>query len=358
MYAPGRWSMSARFARSQRRPRPSVTRRDLVPELGVASGTVALTAALHWVLMPWLGEKPPLVLFAAMAAALTFWRGFGPGMLGSTLGTAVGSSLFILPFEQRGIEIDVILLFAGSMFICWLIYRLKVDQETTLQVHERRDDALAFVSHELRHPLANIQLAATMLQRDRSDQARDRAGTLIVRSAARLGRVVEDLVDISRLQGDAMRVELADVVLQDVITATVEAAAPGIASRQQTLDVDVPADPPMRIVGDSVRLQQVFGNLLSNASRYSPEGAEISVSARASGDRAVIVVRDTGVGIKRDMLDRIFDPFVRESGGSAEGLGIGLTLARTVVQRHNGLISAQSEGPGRGSTFTVELPLV
>jgi signal transduction histidine kinase len=327
-----------------------------VPELGVAAGTVALTAAVHWALLPWLGEKPPLVLFAAMAAALTFWRGFGPGMLGSTLGTAVGSSLFIKPFGSDAIEFETVLLFVGSMFICWLIYRLKVDQETTEQVHQRRDDALAFVSHELRHPLANIQLAASMLQRDRSDQTRDRAAGLIVRSAARLGRVVEDLVDISRLQGDAMRVQLADIVLQDVINATVDAAAPSIASRQQLLEVELPQE-PLRIRGDSVRLQQVFGNLLSNASRYSPEGAEISVAARAEGDRAVVVVRDTGVGIKRDMLDRIFDPFVRESGGSTEGLGIGLTLARTVVQRHNGLITAHSEGPGRGSTLTVELPL-
>lgn len=349
--------MSARSARSPRRPRPSVTRLDLVPELGVASGTVALTAAVHWALLPLLGEKPPLVLFAAMAAALTFWRGLGPGMLGSTLGTAVGSSLFIKPFGSPALEFETLLLFSGSMFICWLIYRLKVDQETTEQLRQRRDDALAFVSHELRHPLANIQLAASMLQRDRSDATRDRASTLIARSAARLGRVVEDLVDISRLQGDAMRVQFADVVLQDVLAATVDAAAPGIAHRQQFLDVDLPDEPKLRVRGDSVRLQQVFGNLLSNASRYSPEGAEISVSARAVGDRAVVSVRDTGVGIKTDMLDRIFDPFVRESGGVAEGLGIGLTLARTVVHRHDGQISAHSDGPGRGSTFTVELPL-
>ena len=349
--------MSARLQRSRRRPRPSVTRLDLVPELGVASGTVALTAAVHWAMLPLLGEKPPLVLFAAMAAALTFWRGLGPGMLGSTLGTAVGSSLFIRPFGSGAIEIETLLLFGGSMFICWLIYRLKVDQETAEMTHRRRDDALAFVSHELRHPLSNIQLAASMLQRDRSDATRDRASTLIVRSAARLGRVVEDLVDVSRLQGDAMRVQLEDVVLQDVLHATVEAAAPGIAQRQQCLEVDVPESPPLRVRGDAVRLQQAFGNLLSNASRYSPEGAEISVSARVDGDRVTIVVRDTGVGIRRDMLDRIFEPFVRESGGTAEGLGIGLTLARTVVQRHDGHISADSDGPGRGSTFAVELPL-
>jgi signal transduction histidine kinase len=351
--------MPARFSLARPRPpRPSVTRLDLVPELGVAAGSVALTAVVHWAMLPWLGEKPPLVLFAATAALLTFWRGLGPGMIGSTLGTAVGSTLFIKPFDSHAIEFETLLLFTGSMFICWLIYRLRAEQETTEEVHQRRDDALAFVSHELRHPLANIQLAASMLQRDRAEATRDRAAGLIMRSAARLSRVVDDLVDISRLQGDAMRMQFSDVVLQDVVAASVDAAAPAIGSRQQSLELDMPVSPPLKVRGDSMRLQQVFGNLLSNASRYSPEGGEISVSVHAEDGHAVVAVKDAGVGIKADMLDRIFDPFVREPGTTAEGLGIGLTLARTLVSRHNGQIAASSDGPGRGSTFTVELPLV
>jgi len=349
--------MSAHLVRSRRRPRPSVTTRDLVPELGVAAGSVALTAAIHWALLPWLGEKPPLVLFAALAGGLTFWRGLGPGMLASTMGTAVGSSLFIQPFGTEALQLEIVILFGGSLAICWMIYRLRADQETTEEAHQRRDSALTFVSHELRHPLANIQLAASMLQRDRSDVTRDRAAALIARSASRLGRVIDDLVDISTLRADAMTVRIDEVVLQDVITASIDAAALGIASRQQSLEADVPEE-PVCVRGDAIRLQQVVGNLLSNASRYSPEGAEVSVALRADTDRAFVTVRDTGVGIKRDMLERIFDPFVRESGGTAEGLGIGLTLARTLVDRHGGRISAESAGPGRGSTFTVELPLL
>jgi signal transduction histidine kinase len=332
-----------------------VTRRDLVPELGVAAGSVAVTAALHWALLPWLGEKPPLVLFAAVAAALTFWRGLGPGMLASTMGTAVSSSLFIRPFGSDALQAEVAILFVGSLAICLMIYRLRAEQETKEEAHQRRDHALAFVSHELRHPLANIQLAASMLQRDRSDVTRDRAAALIARSASRLGRVIDDLVDISTLRAEAMTVRLEAIGLQDVIAASVDAAALGIASRQQSLDVHVP-DVPVRVRGDAIRLQQVVGNLLSNASRYSPEGAEITIALSVDADLARIVVRDTGVGIKRDMLERIFDPFVRESGGNAEGLGIGLTLARTLVGRHGGRITADSDGPGRGSTFTVDLP--
>ncbi|HXE80108.1 MAG TPA: ATP-binding protein [Vicinamibacterales bacterium] len=332
-----------------------MTRLDLVPELGVAAGSVAITAAIHWALLPWLGAKPPLVLFAAMAAALTFWRGFGPGMLASTMGTAVGGSLFIKPFGAEALQLEIAILFVGSLTICWMIYRLRVQQEMIEAAHQRRDHALAFVSHELRHPLANIQLAAAILQRDRSDVTRDRAAALIARSASRLGRVIDDLVDISTLRADAITIRFDDVVLQDVITASAEAASLGVSNRQQSLEVQVP-DEPVRVRGDAIRLQQVFGNLLSNASRYSPEGAEITIALTADERSARIIVRDTGVGIKRDMLERIFEPFVRESGGTSDGLGIGLTLARTLVERHGGRIAADSAGPGRGSTFTVDLP--
>jgi signal transduction histidine kinase len=354
--------MSVQLTRSRRRSRTSVTRRDLVPDLGVAAGSVALAVALHWLLVRALGDNPPLIVFAATAAGLTFWRGLGPGILASALGSTVGGTLFLQPVGQLaaasgGLPVGSSLLFAESLFVCWLIYRLKDENESAVEVHARRDDALAFVSHELRHPLSNIQLAASMLQRDRSDQTRDRATQLIARSATRLGRVIDDLIDVTRLKADAITVEPTDVVLQDVIVAAVEATSPAIANRQQFLDVDLSLIPQLRIQGDAVRLQQVFGNLLSNASRYSPEGAEISVSARAEEGQAVVVVRDTGVGIRREMLDRIFEPFVREANGTTEGLGIGLTLARTVVERHGGRVMADSDGPGRGSAFSVVLPM-
>ena len=107
-----------------------------------------------------------------------------------------------------------------------------------------------------------------------------------------------------------------------------------------------------------MRLEQVFANLLSNACKYSPEGAEIAISARAEADCAVVVVRDSGIGIRRDMLEAIFNPFVRDSTGGADGLGVGLTLVRDLVTQHGGQIAAHSDGPGCGSAFVVELPLV
>jgi signal transduction histidine kinase len=346
-----------------RRSRPSITTRDLVPDLMVAVGAVVLTAALYLAILPLLGAKPPLVLFTAMAAALTSWRGFGPGMLASSLGTTVGSSLFIHPFRgldgrNESVSVETLVMFAGSLFVCWLVYRVKADQETVTAVHDRRNDALAFVSHELRNPLANVQLAASMLERDRSEATRERATRLIQRSATRLSKVIDDLIDVTRLDSNMLRIDRKPLRLQDSILSAAEAAGPAIAQRQQYLALDVPADPPLWVAGDDARLQQVFANLLSNANRYSPEGAEISISARRENGHARVIVRDTGIGIRRDTLERIFDPFVREAGGGVEGIGIGLTLVRNLVTQHGGQVTAHSDGPGQGSAFIVELPLI
>jgi signal transduction histidine kinase len=297
-----------------------------------------------------------------MAAALTFWRGLGPGMLATSMGTSVGSLLIqplsVSEVRASAVPIEISLTFAGSMFICWLIYRSRAEQEKVEAVYDRKDHALAFVSHELRQPLAAVHLAAVMLDRDRSDETRDRAAALILRSAARLSKVVDDLVDVTRLQGEGLRIEPAVMRLQDAVLAAAEVSGPAIAQRQQYLEIDAPLDAPLLVNGDGARLQQVFENLLSNASRYSPEGGEISISMREDNGRALVVVRDTGIGIRRDMLERIFDPFIRESYTGGEGLGIGLALVKYLVTKHAGRITAHSDGPGRGSVFTVDLPLV
>lgn len=351
--------MAANLVRSRPRIRPSVSRRDLIPELGIAAGAVGLTALVHSLLVVRLGENA-LFLFAATAAALTFWRGLGPGMLASSMGSTVGSSLNSLTYSEiarhrTNVPVETLLLFAGSMFTCWLIYRLRVDQEDTQRVQERRNDALSFVSHELRQPLSSITLAADILERDPSPETRLQVTKLILRSAARLGSVIDDLNDVTRLRAGAIKVELKPMPLQEALLAAIDAARPAIELKQQRLIVDI-AERPVWINADALRLEQVFSNLLSNACKYSPEGAEISVACREQDGRARIAVRDTGVGVNRDMLEAIFDPFVRESNGGADGLGIGLTLARNLITQHGGRISAQSDGPGRGSMFVIELP--
>jgi signal transduction histidine kinase len=355
--------MRAVFGLSRPPIRPSVSRRDLVPELGIAAAAVSVTAAIHWALVLRLGQQP-LFLFSVTAALLTFWRGLGPGMLASSLGSSLGSSLHALSFHEAGHPggsvpfLETYLMFAGSTFTCWLIYKLRVDQEDARAVQGRRHDALASVSHELRQPLSSIQLAAAILNKDASEATRERAARLILRSATRLGRLIDELADVTRLEADAIRVERTALCLQDSIRAAADGVRPSIEQRQQYLLIDVGLDPPLWISGDAMRLEQVFGNLLSNASKYSPDGAEISVTARAERGRAVVVVRDTGLGIRREMLEAIFDPFVRDSTAGGDGLGIGLTLVRSLVKEHGGHVAVHSDGPGRGSTFTIELPLV
>ena len=344
-----------------RRPRAALTRSGLVPDLGVVVGIIAVTVLVQFVIGPWLGERMPLLLSVAVPAALTSWRGFGSGLLASSLGTTVGSTLFIQPLASLNhsdhVHADTLLMFGSSMFLCWLIYRLKSQHEITTGTQHERNNALHFVAHELRDPLATVQLAASMLQRDRSEETRDHATKLILGSASRLGRIVEDLVDVARVQAKVLRIETARLRLQDTLNAALDAAALIFDQKQQRLSAEI-AEPPLWIDGDGGRLQQVFANLLSNASRYSPEGAEIFVSAQRAGDHALIVIRDTGVGIRTDMLERIFDPFVRESGRGADGLGLGLTLVRRLVEEHHGHVRATSSGPGQGSSFIVQLPLV
>lgn len=353
--------MTASSTPVRRRPQPSITSRDLVPDLGVAAATVALAAIICALTVEWTGQKQPAIVFVAMAAALTWWRGLGPGMMATSLGTPV-STLFVEPWRGApvggfGRPLEFVLMFAGSMFICWLIYRVRVEQERVGAAQDRKDQALALVSHELRQPLSTIHLAATMLQEDGCDETRERASRLILQSATKLTRVVDDLIDVVRLQGGGLRIDRRVMRLQDAVLAACDMARALTAQSQQMLQVDVPHDPPLWVSGDVSRLQQVFDNLLSNASRYSPEGARIAVSASEERGRAVIAVRDTGIGISRDMLDRIFDPFVRESH-ALDGLGIGLAVARSIVAQHGGTIEVRSDGPGRGSEFLVSLPLV
>lgn len=356
--------MSLAVARSSRRVRPSVSRSDLIPEIGISTGTVVLVIIAHWLLLPYLGPKPPLVMITAVAAAMTFWRGLGPGLVTSMVGSVVGSSLFLVP-DQRfasltagvngSVPIETLVLFGGSLFTCWLIFRLKSDSEDNEVDEVRRTDAMAFVAHELRNPLFNIQMAASMLERDPSEDTQ-RATRLILSSATRLGGVIDELADVIRLQANRIEIAPQDVCLQDVVMAAAEAVQPSLQQRGQTLEIDAPLNPPLFVRGDSVRLEQVFGNLLSNACNYSPEGAYIMIACRGDSGRALVTVRDTGIGIKRDMLERIFEPFVRANGGGPNGLGIGLTLVRNLVAQHGGHITANSEGTGRGSTFVVNLP--
>jgi signal transduction histidine kinase len=220
---------------------------------------------------------------------------------------------------------------------------------------EGKDRFLALLAHEMRGPLAPIANALQVLQHADPLPAVTQSCAILTRQVAQLVRLVDDLFDLARSQSAQIPLRRAPVELQSTVAAAVEAAQPMINERRQELSVDV--DSNMIVVdGDSGRLTQVFVNLLINATKYTQEGGRIRVSIEQEAIWALVKVRDSGIGIARDMLGRIFDAYVQADGGKG-GLGLGLALARQLVELHGGTVNAYSDGPGCGSEFVVRLPV-
>lgn len=182
---------------------------------------------------------------------------------------------------------------------------------------------------------------------------------MIDRQVQQLTRLIDDLLEVSRITSGKVRILREVVDLQEVVTRAVETSRPLIEGRKHELTVSSPATPAL-VMGDQARLAQVVSNLLNNAAKYTEMGGKIWVSVEHDGDRAVLRVRDTGVGIPVGMLSRVFDLFTqldRSSDRSQGGLGLGLTLVRSLVELQGGTVEARSEGPGKGAEFIVRLPL-
>jgi PAS domain S-box-containing protein len=228
-----------------------------------------------------------------------------------------------------------------------------------LEADRRKDEFLATLAHELRNPLAPIRSGAELLRRLNSDPAQVRYAEIIARQSGHLARMVDDLMDVSRISRGKLELRLAPLVLQDVVRAAVENAAEALRAGNHPVTVDLPPE-PVRLVGDDVRLVQVFLNLLTNAARYSANGRPVSVRMAVQPPFAEVAVRDEGVGIAPDQLARVFEMFYQggtESERAGGGLGIGLSLVQRLSELHGGTVHAHSGGLGQGSEFTVRLPL-
>ena len=226
------------------------------------------------------------------------------------------------------------------------------------EADRRKDEFLATLAHELRNPLAPIRSGLQVLRVAKSAAAAAQAQEMMERQVAHLVRLLEDLLDVSRITRGRLELRKQAVDLAQAVQSAVDASRPLIDAGAHQLELDVQA--PLLVLADPVRLAQVFANLLNNAAKYTPEGGRIALAARRDGERAVVRVTDNGIGIAPGMLERVFEKFVqvpspeRRSHG---GLGIGLSLARNLVELHGGTIEARSEGEGRGSEFVVSLPL-
>jgi PAS domain S-box-containing protein len=222
------------------------------------------------------------------------------------------------------------------------------------------NEFIATLAHELRNPLAPIRAAVQVMAKAPPDHpAQESLRQTIERQSAQLTRIVNDMVDVSRITRGAMSIEHAPVDMADVARRALEAAAPLVEGAKHKLEVKLP---PQRVVvdGDVHRLTQLVTNLLNNAARYTPEGGRISLSVEADRSEAVLRVRDTGRGIEPQLLESIFDMFVQGRADAQRlggGLGIGLALARKIAELHGGSLEAQSEGAGKGAQFTLRLAL-
>ena len=244
--------------------------------------------------------------------------------------------------------------------------RKRADQEREALVlalreqDKRKDEFLATLAHELRNPLAPLRTGLEVLNHDPGGSAGRAAREMMARQLGHMVRLVDDLLDVSRVSRGAVSLQKSRTDIRAVAETAVEAARPLIEAGGHKLEVELPGA-PLELDADPTRLAQVVGNLLANAAKYTPPGGSIRLSAARAGGDIVLAVADTGVGIPPDMLTKVFDIFT-QVGQSIErsqgGLGIGLALVKRLVEMHGGTASAASAGAGRGSVFTVRLPLV
>jgi PAS domain S-box-containing protein len=224
----------------------------------------------------------------------------------------------------------------------------------------RKDEFLAMLAHELRNPLAPIRNAAELLKLVEVSDPRGRnARDIIERQVRHMVHLVDDLMDVSRITLGRITLRDDDVSLRSVLTDAIETGGPAIEALNHTLHVQMPAE-TMTLRGDATRLSQIFQNLLNNAAKYTPPGGHIHVCAERQGGDVRVSVKDTGIGIPADSHDRIFELFTRlhtEEFTSSRGLGIGLALAKQLVELHGGRLQVASDGAGKGSEFSVFLPL-
>jgi signal transduction histidine kinase/CheY-like chemotaxis protein len=239
--------------------------------------------------------------------------------------------------------------------------RLARQAEELAAADRRKDEFLAVLGHELRNPLAPLQNALELLSLGGSDPSilmRTRA--LMERQLRHLVRLVDDLLDVARIRSGKIVLELEPVPLATMIASAVELARPLIDLRRHQLDVYLPEE-PVWIYADRTRLPQLLANLLNNAAKYSSDGGHITIRAGSRAGRAEVSVRDTGIGMTPQALANVFELFAQAAGPEHAvqgGLGVGLSLARSIAELHGGTLSASSEGPGKGSEFLLRVPIM
>ncbi|MES2756065.1 MAG: ATP-binding protein [Pseudomonadota bacterium] len=240
---------------------------------------------------------------------------------------------------------------------------VQLDQkaDALLRADRSKDEFLAILSHELRGPLSAAGMAAQLLQADPVGAEKTaKMSQVISRQVGHMSRLVEDLLDVSRVSRGLVLIEKAPLDIGEVISGAVEQVATAAASKGHAIEVTLPPCPAI-IQGDRTRMLQVVSNLLTNAIRYTPDGGKIHICLALADGALSIKIVDNGIGLHADLMPNLFDLYVqaeRTSDRQGGGLGLGLALVKNLVEAHDGTVTAESEGKNRGSTFTVRLPVI
>jgi signal transduction histidine kinase len=330
-----------------------------------AVGTTLLMAGLRPVLHPFV--SPPFVLVVVFSA----WRlGFGPAVTAAAVSVVALSMFAPVPNEPvtlADVAGSLLFLFV-SLAMAWLAASLRRSRDERLallsleaaaraqaqEANRAKDRFLAILAHEFRTPLAAITASLHVLDRLPNDhEAAVRSRVVIRHQAEQLARMVEDLLDVNRIVSDRVTLELAPLDLAGAVAESVATVVSTGRTRDRRLKLEAE---PVWVEADALRLQRAVVNVLDNAVKYTPLEGTIIVRVHPAGPEAVVEIEDTGIGIAPALLPRVFDLFVRADRTAQRGLGIGLAVVRRLVELHGGRICAASDGPGRGSRFTITLP--
>ena len=352
----------------------------------IAIVATAVVALVRLTISDTFGNFAPIVTFTIAIVIAAWYGGLKPGLLATVLSTLAADYLFtprrhsFYVATLSGTVSLCVLCFTGVLIslLCESLHRtrrrLEAEQENLCQSIElqqqmrdaltesdrRKDEFLATLAHELRNPLAPVRNAIHILRAKMPPGAELQwARDVIDRQVTQMTRLIDDLMDVSRITRGTFELRREHVTLDDVIRSAVETSRPIIDASGHELALSLPTD-PMYLEADSIRLAQVFANLLNNAAKYTGPGGRIAVTVTRDMGLVSVTVQDSGIGIPTAMLTRVFEPFTQLDHSlerSRGGLGIGLALARRLVEMHGGTIEAHSPGPGAGSRFVVRLPL-
>ncbi|HAC01200.1 MAG TPA: hybrid sensor histidine kinase/response regulator [Brevundimonas sp.] len=270
-------------------------------------------------------------------------------------------------FIQKPIEADI-LRSKAKVFI--ELYRQRMEslaQRNELEAYanalreadRRKNDFIAMLGHELRNPIMALHAGLQLLQRQSDEERKAVIHARMEVQAHHLSRLIEDLLDVARIDQGKISLQQERVSLQSIVDSAIDTSRPRIEAASHELTVSLPPE-PVWLNGDFTRLSQVISNLLANAAKYTPREGRILLSVEIEQDQIRIDVADNGIGVSADLKDRIFELFAQSKGPddrSRDGLGIGLALVKQLVELHGGTIDLASDGPGLGSCFTVRLPL-